>query len=59
MLVESHPSTLDTMSGLADNYNYQYSEAEILLKDCLDKKKVVLRESQPDTLGTKSSLAVA
>jgi hypothetical protein len=40
VLGESHPCFLRAMSGLADSYSFQgkYREAEVLHKQCLDKK---------------------
>ena len=47
------------MSNLASAYKSQgkYSDAEALFKPCLDKMKVVLGESNPNTLNTMNSLA--
>ena len=53
-----HPTTLNTMNSLAVAYNHQgkYREAEILYKQCLAKRKIILGESHPHTLGTMSKL---
>ena len=47
------------MGNLANIYDSQgkYRDAEVLFKQCLDKMKVVLGDSHPDTLGTMSNLA--
>ena len=60
LLGESHPSTLGTMSNLADTYVNQgkHREAEVLFKQCLDKQKAVLGESHPHTLLTMRNLAL-
>jgi len=34
------------------------SEAEVIYKQCLDKQKVVLGESHPETLNTARNLAI-
>jgi hypothetical protein len=59
VLGESHPHILGTMSNLAMSHYHQgqFSDAEVLLKQCLDKMKVVLGESHPDTLSTMNDLA--
>ena len=58
---DTHPSTLTTMSNLALVYNNQgkHRDAEVLLKQCLDKMKLLLGESHHDTLGTMNNLAAA
>ena len=58
---EMDRSTLNAMNNLGSVYNQQgkYSEGEILLKRCLDKRKIVLGENHPDTLSTMSNLASA
>jgi hypothetical protein len=47
------------MSNLANTYDHQgqHSTAEVLLKQCFEKKKVVLGENHPDTLRTMNNLA--
>jgi len=47
------------MSSLAGAYSRQgnYSDAEVLYKQCLDKMKIVLGESHPDTLTMMNNLA--
>ena len=58
-LGENDPYVLAAMRGLAITYDRQgkHIDAEVLLKQCLDKQKVVLGESHPDTLNTMSILA--
>ena len=48
------------MNNLANAYYHQgkHSDAEVLFKQCLDKKKEVFGENHPSTLGTMNSLAV-
>ena len=48
------------MSNLAITYDRQgkYIDAEILYKQCLDKRKEVLGENHPSTLGTMNNLAL-
>ena len=48
------------MNDLANVYRFQSksSEAEVLLKQCLDVRKAVLGGSHPSTLFTMSRLAV-
>lgn len=52
MLGESHPNTLSSADSLADLYERQgrYEEALPLYQECLEKRKVILGESHPDTL---------
>ena len=47
------------MNNLAIAYKSQgkYRDAEVLYKQCLDKKKEVLGENHPDTLMTMNNLA--
>ena len=47
------------MHNLANTYNNQgkHREAEVLYKQCLDKRKVVLGDNHPETLGTMYNLA--
>jgi hypothetical protein len=59
VLGENHPDTLNTMNNLAVTYGHQgkHSDAEILLKHCLEARGRVLGESHPDTLRTMNKLA--
>ena len=47
------------MSNLANTYNHQgkYRDAEVLLKECLDKMKALLGENHPSTLDAMMNLA--
>ena len=47
------------MNNLAAAYSSQgkYRDAEVLYKQCLDKRKVVLGETHPETLRTMNNLA--
>ena len=57
---DSDPSILYIMNSLAIAKCNQgkYSDAEVLYKQCLDKRKVVLGENHPSTLNTIHSLAI-
>ena len=59
VLGENHPQTLNAMHNLAITYESQgkYYEAEVLLKQCLDRRKAVLGENHPETLSTMNNLA--
>ena len=48
------------MNNLANAYCHQGKnrDAEVLLDQCLDKRKVVLGENYPDTTDTMNSLAL-
>jgi len=58
VLGESSPSTLKTINDLGVLYDLQgkHKEAEVILKQCLEKRKVVFGENHPDTLDTKRNL---
>ena len=58
-LGDSHPDTLATMNNLAGTYGHQgkHTDAEVLYKQCLAKRKVVLGENHPKTLRTMNNLA--
>ena len=49
---DSHSNTIKTMNNLAITYEHQgkHRDAEVLYKQCLDKRKIVLGENHPDTL---------
>ena len=59
-LGDSHPDTLIIMNNLAGTYNHQgkYRDAEVLFKQCLDKRKEILGENHPSTLTTMNNLAL-
>ena len=46
------------MNNLAVSYDSQgnHRDAEVLFKQCLDKRKVVLGENHPDTTTTMNNL---
>ena len=58
-LGDNHPDTIRTTNSIAVTYKNQgkYRDAEVLFKQCLDKRKVVLGENHPDTLMTMNNLA--
>ena len=60
MLGESHSDTLASMTGLASAYDNQgkYIEAHALCKECLDRRKIELGDSHPDTVGSLYNLGL-
>jgi hypothetical protein len=54
MLGDNHPDILDTMNNLANTYSEQgkYAQAEVLYKQCLDTRRIVLGDNHPHTLST-------
>ena len=58
MLGENHSSTIDSMSNLDTSYHHQgkYKDAEILLKECFDKMKLLHGDNHPDTLSIVNNL---
>ena len=49
------------MYDLTNSYNElkgKYQEAELLYKECFEKRKSILGENHPDTLNTMNNLAI-